>query len=77
MKKSDINEIRYRRLLINSFINKIYLWDAKVIVSFNTNKSDTTKNIPVAKELQCSFEVSNASPKKFKANSYYLREFAV
>lgn len=36
LKKGDINDMKYRRTLISVFINKIYLYDHKVTLFFNS-----------------------------------------
>lgn len=43
LKKGDINDIKYQRLLINTFVNKIYLYDDRITIIFNA--SDTPYEI--------------------------------
>ena len=43
LKKGDINDIKYQKLLINTFVNKIYLYDDRITIIFNA--SDTPYEI--------------------------------
>lgn len=62
MRNGSINDERYRKRLINSFINKVFLWDDKIIVTFNIKKSDVCVKIPDLQDLLCSYEVTNGAP---------------
>ena len=64
MRNGNVNDMRYRQRLINCFINKVFLWDDKIIISFNIKKSDIATKLPDLKDLECSFEVSNGAPLK-------------
>lgn len=39
LKKGDINDIKYQRLLINTFVNKIYLYDDRITIIFNASNT--------------------------------------
>ncbi|MDO4269806.1 MAG: recombinase family protein [Eubacteriales bacterium] len=41
LKNGDINDAQYRRMLINIFINRIYLYDDKLTLFFNTGTKTT------------------------------------
>ena len=78
LRDGDINDERYRQRLINTFINKVFLWDDKIIVTFNINKSDVSMKLPEVKDLLCSFESSDGAPYSLYTNIvYYLGGFAV
>lgn len=62
MRDGDVNDERYRQRLINTFINKVFLWDDKFIVTFNIKKSDVSMKLPEVKDLLCSFESSDGAP---------------
>lgn len=47
----DINDITYRRTLINLFINKIYLYDDKFTITFNTGDEEVTVSDKTLAEL--------------------------
>ncbi len=55
----DIKKIEYRRVLINTFVNKIFLYDDKIIITFNY-KSDTKE--VTFKNLDCSGLKNESSP---------------
>lgn len=62
IKKGDVNDIRYRRLLVNIFVNKIYLYDDHLTIIFNTQNRELTKDIPTIEEIECSFKDTSGSP---------------
>lgn len=73
LRDGDINDERYRQRLINTFINKVFLWDDKIIVTFNINKSDVSMKLPEVKDLLCSFESSDGAPYKYQVvNIWYF-----
>ena len=47
LKNGDINDIKYRKALISLFINRVYLFDGKVTIIFNTDKKpvEVTTNL--------------------------------
>lgn len=38
--KGDVNDITYRRALIKMFVNKIFLYDDKFTITFNTGDEE-------------------------------------
>lgn len=62
MKNGNINDEIYRQRLVNCFINKVFLWDDKIIVTFNINKDEISIKLPELQDLVCSFEVTNGVP---------------
>ena len=61
LKKGNVNDIEYRRLLIDTFIHKIYLYDDKMIITFTTQK-EISVNFPSSDVLLSSFEGAIAPP---------------
>lgn len=57
MRDGDINDIDYRKKLINTFINKIYLYDDKMLIIYNYSG----KNKSAAEEELISFIDSESS----------------
>lgn len=43
MKNGDVNNLKYRKLLVNVFINKVYLYDDHLIIAFNTQEEKKVK----------------------------------
>jgi len=42
LKDGNVDDIKYRRTLINVFINKIYLYDDKLTIIFNSGDNPVT-----------------------------------
>ncbi|MBQ8440758.1 MAG: recombinase family protein [Clostridia bacterium] len=55
----DVSKLEHRRRFIDTFINRIFLYDDKMVITFNYNKG--TKTITFA-ELEASGILSNFSP---------------
>ncbi|MDE7361114.1 MAG: hypothetical protein K2N38_04200 [Oscillospiraceae bacterium] len=52
LKKGNINDIKYRRMLINIFVNKIYLYDDKATITFNSGDKPVTIEDELLFELE-------------------------
>ena len=52
MKKGNINDQKYRQMLINVLIYKIYLYDDSITILFNTQNKPVEKNIPRIEVLE-------------------------
>ena len=44
-KKGDINDIKYRQALVDTFINKIYLYDDKMTILYNIQDSHSNVDL--------------------------------
>lgn len=66
LQNGNINDIRYKKMLINVLIDKIYLYDDNVTIIFNTNKTSKTTKIDLKeiKEIECSFLEQQGEPVK-------------
>lgn len=42
LKKGDINDIKYRKMLIGIFVNKIYLYDDRITITYNSGDEPVT-----------------------------------
>lgn len=62
LRDGDVNDIKYKEMLINVFIDKIYLYDNKLTILFNINENIREKEVPVIEEIESSFEKKNGSP---------------
>lgn len=56
LQKGNINDLKYRKLLINMFVNKIYLYDNKLTIIFNINKQTITINNILLEEIENNFK---------------------
>ena len=64
LQKGDVNDIRYRKLLINVLVDRVYLYDDNLTIIFNTNDINNVKEIStqdIAK-IESSLIGSVASP---------------
>lgn len=62
IRNGNINDIKYRKMLINTLINKIYLYDDSMTIIFNTQDKEYVENIPSINSLECSFKGTDAPP---------------
>ena len=65
LRKGNINDIKYKKLLINVLIYQVYLYDDEITIIFNTQNKPINKNIPRINELESSFMGTNALPGVF------------
>lgn len=83
LKAGDINDIKYRRLLITVLVNRVYLYDDRYIVIFNSSEKpiEVTESLLetiIQNDALSSNKLSNASPKKDYTNvTYFKGGFAV
>ena len=52
LKKGNINDIKYRKMLIKIFINKIFLYDDRITITFNSGDDTITINDRLLSELE-------------------------
>lgn len=57
LKKGNIADIKYRKMLINIFVNKIYLYDDKITITYNSGDEEVT----ISDELLSALEEREAS----------------
>lgn len=51
LKNGDINDIKYRRTLINIFIKSVYLYEDKVTIIFNVDNVSVTIDSAILKKI--------------------------
>ena len=51
LQKGNINDIQYRRLLVNVFVNEIYLYDDKLKIFFNTSNIPAEITVDLVDEI--------------------------
>ncbi len=64
IKKGSVNDIKYKKMLINVLINKIYLYDDNITIMFNIQNKDYRAKLPDINELECSYKGNNAQPRR-------------
>ena len=52
LKDGNVDDIKYRKTLINVFINKIYLYDDKLTIIFNSGDNPVTINDLLLSEIE-------------------------
>ena len=72
LQKGKADDIRYRKTLINVFVNAIYLYDDKISFIFNSGDTPITIDDKLLSDIEadnkafeCSFLEQSAPPKKF------------
>lgn len=67
LRRGDINDIKYRKALINTLVNKVYLYDDNVMIVFNTQDKPIEKKVPKVETLESSLMGKNALPERMFA----------
>lgn len=52
LKEGNINDIKYRRTLINIFVNQIFLYDDRITITFNSGDEAVTINDVLLSEIE-------------------------
>ena len=56
MKNGNANDIMYRKALINTFINRIYLYDDKLTIIFNTGDKEVNVDDKLLSDIESQSE---------------------
>lgn len=56
LKKGNVCDIKYKKTLINIFVNKIYLWDDKITITYNTWDEHAVVDEKTLAEIEASIE---------------------
>lgn len=62
LKKGNINKFKYKKILINTLINKVYLYKDKAIILFNINNHIEEVNISLLNDIESSLLNAVALP---------------
>lgn len=60
LRNGDINDIRYRKTLVNIFVNRIYLYDDKYTMILNVGNKKITINNVLLKEMDTNFKKADS-----------------
>lgn len=79
MQKGNVDDMQYKKALINSLINKIYLYDDNLTIIFNSQNRPYKEKMPLIEEIEkkmkqgqtCSYKIRPAPPhqSEFSSNS--------
>ena len=73
LRNGDVNDIKYRKLLINTLIYKVYLYDDGITIYFNTQDKPIEKKMPTIEMVESSFLDNDALPLRYyKGTSYWF-----
>lgn len=64
VKKGSSKDIKYRQMLINVLIYRIYIYDGSITIMFNIQDKKYKGKLPNINELECSYLGNNAQPTK-------------
>jgi len=62
IKNGNINDLRYRKAIINTLINKVFLYDDTITIIFSVHGKSYEGKIPHITDLECSFLGGTALP---------------
>lgn len=60
IRSGDINDIKYRKMLVSVLINKIYLYDDNITIFFNTQDKEYSSKVPTIEEAEVRIKDSSA-----------------
>lgn len=80
IRKGNVDDIQYKKMLINTLINKVYVYDDNITIIFNTQNKPYNEEIPLIEELEeklgtSSYKVCPAQPSSDNTNNiiYFVR----
>lgn len=71
LKRGDINDTKYRKLLINTLVYRVYLYDNGISIYFNTQDKPIETKIPSIEIVESSLMGNDGLPLENKTNFYY------
>ena len=60
--KGNIQDFKYRKMLINTLINRVYLYKSKIVIVYNINNREQEIEISLIKNIEGSTVDSTALP---------------
>ncbi len=88
LQNGNKNDLKYRQMIINVLIYKVYIYDDNITIIYNSNGKPVEAKIPNIKELECSFQAQKSNhcsdivniaqpPKIITVTSLYQRVQAI
>ena len=79
LRKGNADDIRYRKTLIDVFVNRIYLYDDRITITYNSGDHPVTINDRLlsameaeAAEVEGLFLDGSAPPNRYWTNTYFF-----
>lgn len=78
LKDGNINDIKYRKTLVNLFVNKIYVYDDEFTITFNVGENPLTVTRSLLKDINSNLKnntssyFEQSSPPKIQGNLYFI-----
>lgn len=63
LQQGDINDLKYRKMLVNIFLDAVYLYDDRLIYYFNIGDKPVEVNAKLIEKVESTFLGNNAPPK--------------
>ena len=76
LRAGDIDDLKYRKMLVNVFVNAVYLYDDKLITYFNIGGKPVEISADIIAEAESTFLNNNGSP-TVSQTYFYKGGFAV
>ena len=70
LKKGNMNNIKYKKTLINVLVNKVYLYKDRATILFNINNQIEEVNISLLEDVESSLLKAQALPLENDTNFY-------
>ncbi len=79
LKKGNINDMKYRKTLVKIFVNKIFLYDDRITITYNSGDEPVTISDQLLSELEerdekdkFLFKNGSGPPNEYWTNTYYF-----
>lgn len=69
IKNNNINDFKYKKMLINILINKVYIYTNKAVIVYNVSNAEQEIDLSLINNIECSLVDSDALPFRIISNS--------
>lgn len=73
LKRGDINDTKYRKLLINTLVYRVYLYDNGISIYFNTQDKPIETKIPSIEIVESSLMGNDGLPLRFSRTNVFIK----
>ncbi|MBQ7137031.1 MAG: hypothetical protein IJO43_03560 [Bacilli bacterium] len=64
IRNNNINDFKYKKMLINILINKVYIYTNKAVIVYNVSNVEQEIDLSLINNIECSLVDSDALPNK-------------